>query len=56
MIVSIFLGEAMQERLPERLIQRTVMALGFLGALLALPGRTSSRAHIELCDVVGPAG
>src|SRR5699024_12366327 len=35
-IVSIFLGEAVQKRLPERFIQRLVMGLGFLGALLAL--------------------
>lgn len=35
-IVSIFLGEAVQKRLRERTIQRVVMAMGFLGALLAL--------------------
>ena len=35
-IVSIFLGEAVQERLSEKTIQRFVMVLGFVGALLAL--------------------
>lgn len=35
-IGSVFLGEAVQKRLRERTIQRSVMALGFLGALLAL--------------------
>ena len=33
---SIFLGEAVQKRLREKTIQRGVMALGFIGALLAL--------------------
>ena len=35
-IVSIFLGEAVQRRLEEKTIQRFVMVLGFVGALLAL--------------------
>ncbi|WP_262425102.1 hypothetical protein [Brachybacterium sp. Z12] len=35
-IASIFLGEAVQERLSEQTIQRFVMVLGFVGALLAL--------------------
>jgi len=35
-IVSIFLGEAVQRRLEEKTIQRCVMVLGFVGALLAL--------------------
>src|SRR5690625_4802689 len=35
-IASIFLGEAVQKRLHEQTIQRIVMALGFIGALLAL--------------------
>lgn len=34
--VSIFLGEAVQKRLSEKTIQRFVMVLGFVGALLAL--------------------
>lgn len=33
---SIFLGEAVQKRLREKTIQRIVMAMGFIGALLAL--------------------
>ncbi|APX33632.1 hypothetical protein BH708_13925 [Brachybacterium sp. P6-10-X1] len=33
---SIFLGEAVQKRLREKAIQRMVMAMGFVGALLAL--------------------
>ncbi|MGP9745733.1 TSUP family transporter [Brachybacterium sp. AOP29-B2-41] len=35
-IASIFLGEAVQKRLAEKTIQRFVMVLGFVGALLAL--------------------
>jgi hypothetical protein len=35
-IASIFLGEAVQKRLREITVQRLVMVLGFLGALLAL--------------------
>ncbi|MGP9537219.1 TSUP family transporter [Brachybacterium sp. AOP43-C2-M15] len=35
-VVSIFLGEAVQKRLPEKAIRRLVLALGFVGALLAL--------------------
>ena len=35
-VASIFLGEAVQKRLTEQTIQRFVMVLGFVGALLAL--------------------
>lgn len=35
-VASIFLGEAVQRRLRERTIQRAVMVLGVVGALLAL--------------------
>lgn len=35
-IASIFIGEAVQKRLQERTIQRFVIVLGFVGALLAL--------------------